>query len=283
MTWLRFVELTNKTLRSLWVGEHLGHFELGCLLSLVEAGNAVGLYVYSKPANCPSEIQILDANEILHEREVFHTASSPGTFSGFSNLFRYRMLQVSESIWVDTDVLSAPAGIPEEPYLFGWESSEFINGAVLSAPQSSGFLSTLVAQVRSKDTKELKWGEIGPKLITKTATSMGLENYAKPREVFYPLAYNEVWKLFSESHSDSLEHRFAGSSTVHLWNEVLRKASRPVKKGFPHPKSYLGKRFVQLGLDPSGHEIINPEWAETTWRLEQNRWYSGVKRFLRKG
>ena len=265
------------------MGDNLGHYELACLLSLVEAGNSVGLYVYNKPKNCPVEIEILDANDILVEREVFPTASSPGTFSGFSNLFRYQMLQMSESIWVDTDIMSAPVGFSDDAYLFGWESNDFINGAVLSAPKSSQFLSTLVENVRSKEVGDLKWGEIGPKLITKTAISMCLEPYAKPRHVFYPLAYNEVWKLFSESHTEELEGRFSESSTVHLWNEVMRKASRPIKEGFPHPKSYLGKRFVELGFSPSKYQIISPRWAESTWRIEQNRWYSRIKRLLLRG
>lgn len=260
---------TQRPLRSLWVGASPGHYEVGALLSLVRAGYSVGLYTYSESTNLPKEIEQLDANQIIEESEVFNTASSPGTFSGFSNLFRYKMLQVEECIWVDTDILAGPIPLPDDCFLFGYENARTINGAVLAAPQDSELLKNLYEKSSARDPSTLKWGEIGPKMITSEVRQSGLTFLAQHRKMFYPLGYRHVWRLFDPRSISAVENAVAQSATIHMWNEVLRKASKSVKSGFPHPDSFLGRRFAEVGLRAASREIIDPGWVRKYWRYEQ--------------
>lgn len=260
---------TQRPLRSLWVGDSLGHYEIGALLSLVRAGYSVGLYTYSQITNLPAEIEQLDAHQIIDESEVFNTTSSPGTFSGFSNLFRYRMLQVEKCIWVDTDILAGPIPLPDDSFLFGYENARTINGAVLAAPQDSELLKTLLEKSSARDPSTLKWGEIGPKMITSEVRQLGLNSLAQHRKMFYPLSYRNVWRLFDPRSRSAVENAVAQSATIHIWNEVLRKASRPLKTSYPHPDSFLGQRLAEVDLQAGSSNIIDPVWVRDTWRFEQ--------------
>lgn len=270
-----------KPLRSLWVGERLGIYERAALLSLARFGYDVGLFTYRQDLKAPGEIALLNANEIVPETEIFHTASSPGTFSGFSNLFRYRMLRARDEIWVDTDIIAGSASIPELPYVFGRESKNRLNGAVLGAPKDSSFLLRLDRVASEADPEKLKWGEIGPKLITQVASQEGLLPKALDQTAFYPVTFRDTWKFFSPERRGEIEEKVSSSFVIHLWNEVMRRASRPVKEGWPHPDSFLGRWFADLEIRNPGQGIIDPEWVEQVWRNEEGARWTRRLHFLR--
>ena len=178
------------------------------------------------------------------------------------------MLQQEEAVWVDTDILAGPNRIHSAEYLFGYEDKVTINGAVLAAPSQSEFLGRLIQRSALAPKDSLRWGQIGPKLITQVVSELGLVPLAQKPKVFYPIFFRDVWKLFSPNQTQWVEEQISGSATVHLWNEVLRRASKPIKNALPHPQSYLGRVFSDLGLADGKLDVVDPVWVDTQWRWE---------------
>lgn len=80
-------------------------------------------------------VELRDAREIFVQEQVAENSGRPGTFAGFSNIFRYGLLQLFDTTWIDTDVLSTGHPLPSDYCLFGWESRHFINEAILRDPE----------------------------------------------------------------------------------------------------------------------------------------------------
>jgi len=63
--------------------------------------------MYEEPRGVPEGVTVRDASEILPAERMFRCPSgtlNEGSLSGFSNLFRYTLLQRIGGWWVDTDV-----------------------------------------------------------------------------------------------------------------------------------------------------------------------------------
>lgn len=258
----------NGSVSALWIGGTLSWVEQLCLRSFVAEGYSVNLYVYESVSGVPAGVKIADGNEILPEGSVFENHSRPGSYAGFSNIFRYQLLQQKETIWIDADVLALGAPMPVSEYVFGWESRKHINGAVLGAPRDSQFLNSCLTFSTSLPPESIQWGQIGPRLVTEKVFELGLEDYAVGRKVFYPIDFRNTWRLFDPREFKWCSRRVMGSTCLHLWNEVIR--GTPVKQSRPHPDSFLGSKLRELALWPIDLPELNENWVRNTWRKEMS-------------
>ena len=98
----------NAAIQTLWIGKELSELENLCISSYIKNGYDFHLYAYDEISNVPEDCIILDANSILDESEVFcyNVGQGKGSFSAFSNLFRYKLLFEEGGVWTDTDVIS---------------------------------------------------------------------------------------------------------------------------------------------------------------------------------
>jgi hypothetical protein len=91
----------------------------------------------------PAHFQVLDAGDIAPaDRLFFYKAGfGAGSPAGFTNYFRYTLLERSDTIWIDADVLCLSRDWPvQTAVLAAWEDADHINGAVLGLPRSAAFL-----------------------------------------------------------------------------------------------------------------------------------------------
>lgn len=240
-------------LSTLWIGPALGRVERACLRSVLAQGHPLALYCYREPDGVPDGIELRDAAEILPETAVIrHRGGSP---SLFSNLFRYVLQQRGLGTWIDADLyLLAPID-GARANLFGWQSGQLLNGAVLRLPADSPLLAPLIdlfaerevpfwlepaereaaaarlARTGRTGLAEMPWGSAGPLALTALARRFGLEALAVPRPVFYPAHFREADWI--EDPTIRLE-QVIGPETVavHLWNEVIRSfKERPAMPG----------------------------------------------------
>ena len=69
----------------------------------------------------------------------------------------------------------------------------------------------------------MKWGEIGPDLITDIVISNGLIENILDSNYFFPISPNQIQKLFDPKNQNNnkklIEHFFI----CHTWNEMFRK------------------------------------------------------------
>lgn len=250
---------------SLWVGNEVSPYELACLLSFASHGYKVRIYSYDHSLILPAEIERFDAREIMPENSVWKTPGSSG-FAGFSDQFRYELLANEKTLWIDTDMVAMDNALsPSNEYLFGWESDDFINTAVLGLPHDSDLLFQLREMSRSVDLETYSWGQIGPRLLTKIVQELSLQDLALPKSAFYEIGYRHSWKFFHPRQTAFVEGATANSMGVHLWNEFLTRYSSDIKKMAPHPQSFLGRKWRELGISTSGMPIISPGKMKRRW------------------
>lgn len=236
---------------SFWAGGSLSAYESACLSSIVQRGHELTLYSYSKITNVPDGVREGDAREIVEERFVhgFLIKGKP-SLSHFSDLFRYRLFEQTDLVWIDADMLMLKKlDVAMPPLFLAREDSNRLCGAIMRIDRGHKDLPALVRSTEAVADRELVWGETGPRLLTKAFGVKELAGSAYPPEMFYPLHYTEFWKAFLPEHKEECERLCRDALTVHLWNSVVGHLGI-WKRFMPPAGSYLESRFQ---LDGTAH------------------------------
>ena len=88
----------------------------------------------------------------------------------------------------------------------------------------------------------LKWGQIGPDLITDVVISKGIIHNILDPTYFFPVPPNEIGKLFTPNLEKNEEITISNSFVCHTWNEMFRKYNIN-KTIYPPRNSYLFNQF----------------------------------------
>jgi hypothetical protein len=192
-----------------------------------------------------------DANEIVPSREVFtyERGGGTGSIAAFSNLFRYRMINLTGMTWVDTDVLCLAADWPASPYRFAWESpaADRCNVAVLGAPAGDPLIEGALNSVLAVDRHAAEFGDLGPGVFTKTLVELGRSDLAGDHRLYYPMSHRECPMLLDPARRDELEARLRDSLAMHLWNEVWTRSRVPTFLR-PPAGSYMEDVYARHGV-----------------------------------
>lgn len=258
---------TLPDLASFWQGEELGPYEEMVIRSAINQGHSFHLYSY-KDMTSIDGVNLFSADEIVPKHDANYRFLNEGRYSLFSNYFRYCLLQKFQGIWIDLDVLVlAPLSLPPHGYLFGFEEPARVNGAVLAAPSESEFLEYLVQQFRRRvESNDLRWGRLGPELVTDAVNRYGLWSYVRPRRDFYPLYFREAWRFFDPDSNQLIVRKTQLSRAVHLWNEVLRGPNNSRKKQKPPGSSFLGRHLVAVDANfASDGPVMSADYPRRIW------------------
>ncbi len=244
---------------ALWIGKTLPAMAAGCLASFVRQGHSVHLYLYDALPRVPEGVELRDANKIVPRERIFlhHKNKS---LSSFSDHFCYTLLHRLGGTWIDCDLYCLRPIPAEEEILLGYQSPDVINKSLLRLPKGSKITKDLLGIFEHRQsylpwlqpaTRRRAWlrhhflrkpyyevipfATTGPVAVSWFLREAGLEGAAKPRDVFYPLSFDDAGRAaeadFSER--DCITER---SLTIHLWNEVLR-----LRKGPPEPGSLVAR------------------------------------------
>ena len=211
--------------QSLWIGTKLSNLEILTIKSFIKNNIDFILYTYKPIVNLPNDVIIKDGNEILPESEIFayQTGKGKGSFSAFSNIFRYKLLYDKGGIWVDMDLVCIKYFELSNPYVFASEINDQKKSNVAScfikAPEKSEIFKWAYKKSITYDRNTLEWSIIGPKLLSKAITKFKLNKYIKPYFSYCPLGFKE-WKKFIEP---NINLEFKNSCCIHLWNEKWRR------------------------------------------------------------
>lgn len=231
-------------INALWIGPRLGPIHAACLRSFVREGHRTILHCYAAPEDTPGHVELSDASRLLPESRVVHYRKS-GSYSLFSNFLRYEILREGLGLYVDCDVYCLEP-IPDSDYIVGWQTNESINGAVLKLPPECPALKDLCKlkdarhfippwqsakrkrewRVRralglGRPVDELPWGTTGPDAVTWYLRQHGLDKFAQPSDVFYPVAHYHTGRLFDPGLTiqDLVTKR---TKAIHLYHETFR-------------------------------------------------------------
>jgi hypothetical protein len=220
--------------QSLWVGASLPEIQRLSVQSFLAHGHKYQLYTYGDVDGVPAGATVCDASTILPADSIFcyQEGFGKGSYSAFSNLFRYKLLFERGGWWVDTDLVCLkPLGF-DNPFVFATEyDDDFTLQAATCAfksPARAPFLSYCIDVVLSKDRSTLQWGEIGPRLLDEALTRFELREYLVPVETFNPINFFE-FRSITEAGFDM--SRLARSHAVHLWNQMWKAGATDPSAG----------------------------------------------------
>jgi len=250
-------EAVLKSVSMFWFGSQPGLYEKLCISSFLHFDYVVKFYTYDFTIDIPDGAIKMDASEILPRELVFENASSAGSYSSFSNLFRYSLIESRGETWVDSDVYCLTPKLPEDNYLFGFEDDTWINSAVLRLPVGSIASKKLLDEAK-RNPNGAVWGTTGPKLLTRILRESGMDSLAKPKEFFYPIHYTDIWRLFDPKELDWTEESLKQAKTLHLWNEILRRGGESLKQNPPPEGSWMHNAFAHHGIPFDGAKISTP-------------------------
>lgn len=265
------------TVASLWIGPELSWMEQICLLSFVKNGHRTILYTYEPVKGIPEGVEERDAREIMPESKIiYHKLTGSPAFH--SDVFRLRLLDQTDYLWVDTDALCVkPFEKPEDGFFFGWgnEKKPLLFSGVLGLPKDSDTLHKMMLltvdeypvppwlpadkqqelQAR-KDAgdglhvSEMQWGVLGPDAIDYFAKETGEADYAMPGEVLYPIPFARANWLYWPNHRRKV-HDYIKPETlsVHFFGRRMRKVLLNTQ-GQPLEGSYLKELVEDYDVDP---------------------------------
>lgn len=246
-------------IQSLWIGDNLSVMEKLCISSFLKNGHPFHLYTYGTVKNAPKGTLLKDAGEIISPDKIFKYKDRD-TYAGFSNVFRYKLILEKGNCWVDTDVICLrPFDFTQEYVFSGVANWKFYNpfsailrihSFVIKAPPGSEIMKYCYEVCSGKNSKEIVWGEIGPRLLEAAVIKFGLENYVLKHGTFTTINWPDWKRLISSSLLVSWQERariaLHRSRSVHLLNEMWRLNSIDKNASFPKHCIYeqLKRRYL---------------------------------------
>lgn len=231
-----------------WARGRLSAYEAACLASYGRHGYTITIYSYDTVTNIPSTVIQRSAMDVVDPKFLngFRIRGVP-SLSHFSDLFRYSLFQKTSQIWVDSDMLLLrPIDIVLQPTVLAREDRRTLCGAVMRLDNTDPALARLVLEAEAAASRDLVWGETGPDLLTKVFGSAIVAQALGP-ELFFPIHYNDFWKVFLPEYYDECEELCSRGFSLHLWNNIITKAGI-WKDVLPPQGSYLERCFVENGV-----------------------------------
>jgi len=157
----------NKIVHGLWIGKTLSNIEILTMKSFMKHGHDFYLWVYDEIVTpIPAGVVVKDAAEIIPRRQVFcykkhnQWGEGKGSYAGFSDIFRYKLLYEYGGWWVDMDIVLLKPLDFTEPYVFRNHDKLPVVGNVLKCPKGSKLMldcyNKAIAEVDENNTDWFK-------------------------------------------------------------------------------------------------------------------------------
>jgi hypothetical protein len=256
-------ENANHIINGLWIGNQLSILENLTIRSFLNKGHQFNLWVYDKSvAPLPSGVSIRDANEIIPFEEVFtyrfknQFGHGQGSYAGFSDIFRYKLLYQYGGWWVDMDVTCLKPFDFEAPYVFRTHHDLRIVGNIMKCPPGSELMKVCYEKAVSQVSEVNRDWNLPIKILNETVEALDLGKY------ILELSNQDSWLVIRKMIRRNAEipgHWYA----IHWVNEEWRR--NKVDKNYCGEHSTLRKLFIQNNL-----EVIKLPWRKRCiifWRL----------------
>jgi hypothetical protein len=213
------------TFQSFWFGDRLPQYHRLALKSFVDHGHIFHLYTYDQ-LEVPAGVELRDAQTILPRDRVFlyKHGEGAGGVAGFSDLFRFRLLHEHGGWWVDTDVICLSKHVPEPDIYLGWQDHRLVGSAIIRLPKGSEIALELYEAAERAGT-DIRYGDIGPGLITRIVKERGLSDQIRPQEEIYPIGPVEALDIFIPSMTEEVRRKIGNAPLLHIWNEMFGRAA----------------------------------------------------------
>jgi len=225
----------------LWIGPSLGLLEQLTLKSFIDNDHRAILWAYDVSCrNVPSGIIVKDAREILPENKIFcYTGKGDcrkGSYGGFSDIFRYYLLQKVDGWYCDMDVtcLQNFSNLDKHEYVFRPHRIAKAVGNILKAPKDSIFLKKCIERTEKTINKDNDKWVLPVIILGETITSENLEHHIAPPEWFGRDGMSDIKKLIKPGTFFNID---LPQYAIHWCHEALStgKWDWTVKRNFDTP------------------------------------------------
>lgn len=239
----------SETINSVWIGKELGPVHAACLRSFLRFGYEVVLHAYDPPIDLPDGIKLFDAGKLMPYEQIFRNKRT-GSLAMAADKYRYRMQREGMGLYVDCDIYCVKP-IEFHDVMFGWETNDSINNAVLKLPKDSELLSLLLQaaddpyfippwyspakyayqKIRRniglpRHVSHNRLETLGPSLLTHMAKKVSQDDQAQAIDIYYPLYLKHASLLFEAGlHLENLIT--PRTQLVHLYNSALKGKDIP--------------------------------------------------------
>jgi hypothetical protein len=251
--------MSSEIVNGLWLGK-LGDMQLLSINSFLRRGHKYILWVYSGvdnsliPDNIPDGVTIMDANDILDKKYIFHHWT--GNLATFADIFRFKLLYERGGWWVDLDLVCLKK-LPNVNFFFGGERTKQTGAykraerhmfwiGLMKFPKGDKLLRMLYEDMLQK-REDFQDKERGLR-FTYGQTKLGeyLRQvhggdflYKKNKyniDLFNPLSYFDMIDFFKKGELKScckrwgwgeisIEYILENSYTIHLYNTIIKELS----------------------------------------------------------
>ncbi len=215
------------------------------------------------------KLVIKNGKDVLSEGDIFTYQN--GSFSAFSNLFRFMMLYKYGGYWVDMDLVNIKPLLLNSEYVLVTEPSpDYIETKAVptsclikmprGSPAAREACEIILSKKRDVINGNLKWG-LGPITLKTIMEKYKLQSYLKPPIMVCSCHPNDSLSLIIPENVtklnnlgiiknqnivqsiDSIPDEMFG---IHLWNQVFRDHN--IDKNKNYPKDSLLEQLKQMYL-----------------------------------
>ena len=262
---------TRRPVASLWIGTRLHYLNQLCLLSHVQQGHPTTLYCTDKVTNVPDGVIVKPATDIM---KIDMDIVSQTSESFLSNVFRYKMIEATDAVWIDCDAFCHKPFPDEMDAIFaGHGMRGALNCGVVYIPPKGELIKQLLdyydnlpdappwfnKNTRKKLDKQptslphavriynAERTAFGPQAFTWFAQQTGDYEKALTPDFLYPVPF-QLNDVFYDPYGRVEGHFTDNTLSVHLYTNGTKPWWR---KNPPLANSYAARMCTQIGVDPA--------------------------------
>ncbi|MFO7789194.1 MAG: glycosyltransferase [Bacteroidales bacterium] len=176
----------NRTVHALWIGNQLSFVEKLTIKSFIDHGFDFNLWLYNPlVTSVPEQVNIRDAAEIIPRHDVFNYkytnqfGHGKGSFAGFSDIFRYKLLYEYGGWWTDMDVTCLKTPDFADDYVFRTHHSLPLVGNIMKVPPKSELMKLCYKEASDKITENNRDWHLPIQILADNVDKFGLSKYIR--------------------------------------------------------------------------------------------------------
>ena len=259
---------SNLTVNSMWIGKTLSTCELLTIKSFINNGHRFVLWAYDEiETPLPEGTVVKDATEIIPREKVFsynHTnqfGHGKGSYAGFSDIFRYKLLYMYGGWWTDMDVTCLKPLDFDEEYVFRSHHSLPLVGNVMKCPQGSELMKKCYEEASEKVNADNRDWHLPIQILVDNVRALGLDSYVQ--KISNEDSWNVVRKMLAYN-----ENVTSDWFVIHWVNEEWRR--NKIDRFRFLKSSLFSELVIRNGVKIDYFGLFGSIWA----RFELSRfWY----------
>ena len=226
------LDATNQliTAHMFWAKGEASELEYLCMKSFIDKNYRLLVWSYDDALELPCGATLRDANEVINESKLF--LNRQGSYAGFSDFFRYKVLNLYGGLYADTDVIAVRSAeeLPRHQFLVAEHCRQknafklFINGNVIYNPSPSrgNIIDLALAYTRRFPKNDIEWSEIGPALLSAIVSIYPRHDFViQPPSFANPIPWWDCPQKLLEVDDGSFNEQ---CFFFHCYNETWRRA-----------------------------------------------------------